>query len=87
MNPKDDFIMQICWGLVCLIILNAILMFFTINCFPNFRPHILICSTLIPHDEESTLCILSLKSLCKDGIINNIKYKDVCRSTTKSIYP
>ena len=52
---------------------------FSIKCLSNFLSHLLICSTWIPHAEEPNLCIFSLKSLCKDGIINNIKYKDVCR--------
>jgi len=59
MSAKDDFRMQLCWGLACLTTLDAILMFFSINCFPNFHPHLQICLTLIPHDEEPNLCILS----------------------------
>ena len=66
MDAKDDFRMQLCWDLACLTTLDAILMFFSINYFPNFHQHLLRYSTLIPHDEEPNLCILSLKSLCKD---------------------
>ena len=77
--------MQLCWGLTCLTTLNAILMFFSIKYFPNFHPHLLIYSTLIPHDEEPNLCILSPKFLCKDLIINNIKYKDVCKGTYNKV--
>ena len=69
-------------ALACLPTLDTILMVFSIKCFPNFHSH-LICSTRIPHAEEPNLCILSPKPLCKDEIINNIKYKDVCRDTTK----
>ena len=50
--------------------------FFSINLVNFFYLHLLICSTRISHDEKPNLCILSPKSLCKDEIINNIKYKD-----------
>ena len=39
--------------------LDAILMFFSINCFLNFHSHLLRHSTLIPHDKGPNLCILS----------------------------
>ena len=54
---------------------------------PNFHPHLLRHSTLISHDEESNLSILSPKSFSKDEIINCMKYGDVCKGKTKSLYP
>ena len=53
MSAKDDFKIQLCWGLSCLTTLDAMLMFFSINCLPNFHPNMLRYSTLIPHDEEA----------------------------------
>ena len=44
-------------------------------------------STLIPHDEEPNLSILSPKSLCRDKSINYMKFGDVCIGKTRSLYP
>lgn len=60
--------------------------FFSINLVNFSYPHLLICLTRIPHDEESNLCIFSPKSLCKDRIINSIKYKDVCKTFLKLMH-
>ena len=66
MSAKDGFKMQLCWGLERLTTIDVILMFFFINSFSNFHPHLLRYSNLIPYDEEPNLSILSPKSLCKD---------------------
>ena len=39
MNAKDDFRIQIYWSLICLTSIDAILMFLSINRFPEFHPH------------------------------------------------
>ena len=39
------------------------------------------------NQAHPNLSIFFPKSLCKDRIINYLKYGDVCRDKTKSLYP
>jgi len=42
---------------------------------------------MIPHDEESNLSILSLKSLCRGKTVNCMKFGDIYIGKTRSVYP
>ena len=79
---KVNLEFKICWGLACLTTFDAILTCFSIYCYSNFHSHLLRYSTLIPHNEESNLSILSPKSLYRDKTVNYMKFVDVCIGKT-----
>jgi len=77
LNAKDDFIMQIYWGLACQNYLWCNVNNFSLsNVIPVYTHIYYDTLSLVSRMKSLIYLFFSLKSFCKDKIVNHIKIKD-----------